>query len=378
MTVEVSMRATFQRVTLSLILFVFITSPCAAAQEAPSPVFNAFSSPKTLTLCGERMPLENPDVFEMLDREFTVMVWDHARVFMLLKRAARYFPFIEKALRDAGMPDDLKYLAVAESSLIPYARSTSGALGHWQFIPETGQRKGLRKDHSVDERMALERSTEAAILYLTQLKEMFGAWTLAMAAYNCGENRLQKEIGEQKVADYYRLNLPTETERYIFRIAAIKIILENPRRYGYVLPEEHLYKPLKFDTVSVSISSSIHITDLAQAIGTDFKVIKELNPELLGYHLPTGQYSLRVPAGSGRNALAALANLNNGAPVAARPNNNHTAPANNSAQGFYVVQPGDTLTRISNVTGVPMERLKALNGIQDSHIEVGQKLKLAP
>jgi LysM repeat protein len=324
------------------------------------------------------MPLENPDVFEMLDREFTVMVWDHARVFMLLKRAARYFPFIEKALRDAGMPDDLKYLAVAESSLIPYARSTSGALGHWQFIPETGQRKGLRKDHSVDERMALERSTEAAILYLTQLKEMFGAWTLAMAAYNCGENRLQKEIGEQKVADYYRLNLPTETERYIFRIAAIKIILENPRRYGYVLPEEHLYKPLKFDTVSVSISSSIHITDLAQAIGTDFKVIKELNPELLGYHLPTGQYNLKVPAGSGRNALAALANLNNGAPVAARPNNDHTAPANNSAQGFYVVQPGDTLTRISNVTGVPMERLKVLNGIQDSHIEVGQKLKLAP
>jgi LysM repeat protein len=182
----------------------------------------------------------------------------------------------------------------------------------------------------------------------------------------------------QKVADYYRLNLPTETERYIFRIAAIKIILENPRRYGYILPEDQLYKPLKFDTVTVSISSSVHITDLAQAIGMDFKVIKELNPEFLGYHLPTGQYSLRVPAGSGRNALAALANLNNGAPVAARPNNNHTAPANHSAQGFYVVQPGDTLTRICNVTGVPMERLKALNGLQDSHLTVGQKLKLAP
>jgi membrane-bound lytic murein transglycosylase D len=374
------MRVTFQRLTLSLILFVllFVASPSAAAQEGAPPAFNAFPCPKTLTLCGERMPIENPDVFEMLDREFTVMVWDHARVFMLLKRAARYFPFIEKALRDAGMPDDLKYLAVAESSLIPYARSTSGALGHWQFIPETGQRKGLRKDHSVDERMALERSTEAAILYLTQLKEMLGSWTLAMAAYNCGENRLGKEIREQKVTDYYRLNLPTETERYIFRIAAIKVILENPRRYGYILPEEHLYKPLKFDTVPVSISSSVHITDLAQAIGTDFKVIKELNPELLGYHLPTGQYNLKVPAGSGRNAVAALAQLNHGAPAAAPPNNSNPAPANHSAQGFYVVQPGDTLTRISNVTGVPMERLKALNGIQDSHIEVGQKLKLIP
>lgn len=372
------MRATFQRVTLNLLFFLFIISPCAAAQEASNPVFSAFPCPKALNLCGERIPLENPDVFEMLDREFTVMVWDHARVFMLLKRAARYFPFIEKALRDAGMPDDLKYLAVAESSLIPYARSTSGALGHWQFIPETGQRKGLRKDHSTDERMALERSTQAAILYLTQLKEMFQSWTLAMAAYNCGENRLQKEIAEQKVSDYYRLNLPTETERYIFRIAAIKIIMENPRRYGYILPEDQLYKPLKFDTVTVSSSSSIHITDLAQAIGTDFKVIKELNPEFLGYYLPTGQYSIKVPAGSGTRALAALAQLNNGSPATTRTNNNHSAPANNSSQSFYVVQQGDTLNRISSVTGVPVERLKALNGIPDSHIEPGQKLKLAP
>ena len=325
------------------------------------------------------MPLENPDVVEMLDREFTITVWDHGRVFMLLKRAARYFPFIEKALRDAGMPDDLKYLAVAESSLLPYARSTSGALGHWQFISETGQKKGLRKDQSVDERMAPERSTEAAILYLTQLKEMFGSWTLAMAAYNCGENRVQKEIAEQKVSDYYRLNLPMETERYIFRIAAIKIILENPRRYGYLLPDDQLYRPLKFDTVTVSISSSVHITDLAQAIGADFKVIKELNPEWLGYYLPTGQYSLKVPAGSGRNALAAIALLNNGAPATERPNpNSRPAPVINSSQSVYVVQQGDTLSRISNLTGVPVERIKALNGIPDSHIEVGQKLKLVP
>jgi LysM repeat protein len=277
------------------------------------------------------------------------------------------------------MPDDLKYLAVAESSLLPYARSTSGALGHWQFISETGQKKGLRKDQSVDERMAPERSTGAAILYLTQLKEMFGSWTLAMAAYNCGENRVQKEIAEQKVSDYYRLNLPTETERYVFRIAAIKIILENPRRYGYLLPDDQLYRPLKFDTVTVSISSSVHITDLAQAIGADFKVIKELNPEWLGYYLPTGQYSLKVPAGSGRNALAALAQLNNGALATVRPNHNsRPASVNNSSQGVYVVQQGDTLSRISNLTGVPVERIKALNGIPDAHIEVGQKLKLTP
>jgi membrane-bound lytic murein transglycosylase D len=373
------MRATFHRVTLSLlILFFFVASPGAGAQEESNPVFNAFPCPRTLTLCGERMPLENPDVFEMLDREFTVLVWDHARVFMLLKRAARYFPFIEKALRDAGMPDDLKYLAVAESSLIPYARSASGALGHWQFIPETGQKNGLRKDQTMDERLALERSTEAAILYLKQLKETFGSWALAMAAYNCGENRLQKEIGEQRVSDYYRLNLPIETERYVFRIAAIKIIMENPRRYGYILPRDQLYKPLKFDTVAVSLNARVHIADLAQAIGTDFKVIKELNPELLGYYLPTGQYSLKVPAGSGANALAALVRLNHEPSSAARLNPNAKEAANHSGKGFYVVKPGDTLTGISSVTGVPVERLKALNGIMGSHIEAGQKLKLTP
>jgi membrane-bound lytic murein transglycosylase D len=372
------MRATLQGVTLSLFLFLFITSPRAAAQEAPNPVFHAFPCPKTLTLCGERMPLENPDVFERLDREFTVLVWDHARVFMWLKRAARYFPIIEKALRDAGMPDDLKYLAVAESSLIPYARSASGALGQWQFIPETGQKKGLRKDHTMDERLALERSTDAAILYLKQLKETFGSWTMAMAAYNCGESRLQKEIEEQRVSDYYRLNLPMETERYVFRIAAIKIIMENPRRYGYILPEDQLYKPLKFDTVTLSLSAPVHITDLAQALGTDFKVIKELNPELLGYYLPTGRYSIKVPAGSGANALAALVRLEKEVPMAARPNNNPKEAANHSGQGVYVVQPGDTLTGISAITGVPVGRLKALNGITDSHIVVGQKLKLTP
>jgi LysM repeat protein len=126
------------------------------------------------------------------------------------------------------------------------------------------------------------------------------------------------------------------------------------------------------------MSSSVHITDLAQAIGTDFKVIKELNPELLGYHLPTGQYSLKVPTGSGSNALAALSRLNQEAAVAARANDNHSGAPNNSSQGTYVVQPGDTLTRISTVTGVPVERIKALNGIPTAHIEVGQKLKLTP
>jgi hypothetical protein len=199
-----------------------------------------------------------------------------------------------------------------------------------------------------------------------------------MAAYNCGENRVQKEITEQKVSDYYRLNLPTETERYLYRIAAIKIIMENPRCYGYILPEDHLYRPIKFDTVTVNISSSIHITDLAHAIGTDFKLIKELNPELLGYYLPTGQYTIKVPPGLGRNALATLAQLDQGAPVAARPNNKPSGATSNSSRGFYVVQPGDTLTRISTITGMPVERLKALNGLPDSHIEVGQKLKLAP
>jgi hypothetical protein len=218
---------------------------------------------------------------------------------MWLKRGGRYFPFIERKLTEASMPLDLKYLAVAESNLLPTVRSRKGAVGTWQFIAKTARLNGLRVDRTIDERRSLQRSTEAAIKYLLRLKDLFGSWTLALAAYNCGEKTLEKEIEEQQVVDYYRLNLPLETERFIFRIAAIKIIMENPERYGYDIAPQHLYEPIHYDTVLVTAKDSIHLASIAQCLDMDFKVIKEMNLHIFGYQLPKGSYNVYVPCGFG-------------------------------------------------------------------------------
>jgi len=350
------------------LLMVLFPSPTFPAQQIAYPIFSDFPLPKSLSLCGEPMPLENRSVWEMLDREFTMAVWDRAQVFMWLKRAGRYFPYIEKKLAEAGLPEDLKYLAVAESSLITYIRSNKGAMGPWQFMALTARRNGLRKDRMMDERRNFERSTEAAIKVLKRLRDMFDTWSLALAAYNYGDARLKKKMKEQKVRDYYRLRLPRETERYMFRIAAIKIIMENPQRYGYTLSPERTYRPIKADIVPVKIGSPLNITRVARAVGTDFKVLKELNPHILGPYLPTGRYSIKVPSGLGPKATNVLKELSR---TAAGLMKKVTGP-------YYVVQPGDTLSHIAQRTGVSVATLRSLNAIQGSLIKVGQKLQLRP
>ena len=259
------------------------------------PAVRDFPLPRTLSLCGEMIPLENPQVWEMLDREFNITVWDRAQVFMYLKRAGRYFPYIEKKLSEAGMPMDLKYLAVAESALLTHSRSRKGAKGMWQFMRLAARSNGLRKDRIVDERLNFEHSTRAAIKYLKSLKRKFNSWPIALAAYNGGETRIRRAIREQKTSDYYRLNLPLETERYIFRIAAIKIVMENPARYGYHLAPERGYKPRKYNIIHVNIKKTIYITEFAEFFSTDYKAVKELNPQFLKSYLPAGKYTVNVP-----------------------------------------------------------------------------------
>jgi hypothetical protein len=263
------------------------------------PVFRDYPLPENVTLCGEIVPLDIPRVWEMLDREFNITVWDRAQVFLYLKRAGRYFPLIEKKLQDNGMPDDLKYLAVAESALLTYSKSKKGARGPWQFMTLAARSNGLRRDRIVDERLNFERSTEAALKNLKRLEKKFGSWALAMAAYNGGETRLRKAIQEQNTRYYYRLNLPLETERYVFRIAAIKIILENPKRYGYHLSTERVYDPMNYDAVEAAFNAPVDIIIIAEAIGTDFKTIKELNPQFLKDFIPAGRHFLKVPPGEG-------------------------------------------------------------------------------
>lgn len=355
-------------VLVVMFLFSFVTACYGGAvekQENSFPVVHNIPLPDTVTLCGEPVPVDNPFIRERLDREFTILVWDRPQIFLWLKRASRYFPHIEKQLAQAGLPDDLKYLAVAESSLLTHARSPVGATGYWQFMPRTADDRGLRRDRFSDERFSIEHSTTAALNYLEHLYDIFGSWSLAMAAYNCGRNRLQRAIDEQKVRDYYRLKLPVETERYIFRIAAIKIILENAEKYGYRMPQEELYTPYECDMVVLNITSSIHIADLALAAGSDYKMIRTLNPQFTGYYLPTGVYSIKVPAGLGTAFSEAAATQVAAAEQAAR-----------SAENYYTVRRGDTLSHISIRTGVPISTLKELNGLTGSTIRPGQRLRL--
>ncbi|MBI5586179.1 MAG: lytic transglycosylase domain-containing protein [Deltaproteobacteria bacterium] len=257
--------------------------------------------PSELSLCGERVPLENQAVWEMMDREFTLIVYDRAQVYLWLKRKERFFPFIETQLKAKGMPDDLKYLLVAESSLRSRAVSNKGASGYWQFMEKTGKRFNLRKNSHIDERLDLAKSTEAALSYLKMLYGLFGKWTLAMAAYNCGEERVKEEIQQQGENDYFRLDLPQETERYIFRILAAKTLLADPGAYGYQLPTGFGYPPEEYDLVTLQLPHSVHLRDLAKACGSYYKEMKELNEELQGYQLPAGLQQIKFPKGKSIN-----------------------------------------------------------------------------
>lgn len=301
-------RMTFLILAL-IFLIVLHPSHTFSGQEINYPLTNDFPFPKAVSLCGEQIPLENRHVWEMLDRELTISVWRRSQVLLWLKRAGRYFPYIEAKLAEADMPLDLKYLAIAESNLLTTIRSRKGAVGMWQLITKTAKRNGLRVDLKIDERRSFERSTEAAIKYLKSLKEMFGTWALALAAYNCGEKRMEKEIEEQKIRDYYRLNLPLETEQFIFRIIAIKIIMENPAGYGYMIPTEHIYQPILYNSVPVKVDISLPIIELAQTMDIDFKTIKEINPHILGYDLPKGSYIINVPSRFGSKLADILRRL---------------------------------------------------------------------
>lgn len=369
-------RGHFVRFFLAMSLAVTFLAGSAWASEPakPKPVPNPAphylpSPPDKLELAGEKVPLGLPFVAEQLDREFIISVHDRAQVVMWLKRARRYFPYISEELKKAGLPDDLKYLAVAESSLLHRVRSHAGAVGLWQFIPETGKRYRLRQNRYLDERRNPQKATAAAIAYLKELKDEFGSWALAMAAYNCGERRVRREIAEQGVKDYYHLYLPRETMRYVYRIMAAKIILSDPAKYGYVLPQEELYAPLQADSVTLNLSRTLHLRTLAQASNSTVRQLREMNPELRSYWLPRGKMTVKVPHGEGDKVMGRLAKLGT-----AKPEGVRTQPP--SAKRQVVVKPGDTLAAIARRHKVKIKDLRQVNRITGSMIKPGQRLVL--
>ncbi len=262
------------------------------------PSITTYKLPQEVFLCGERVPLEDRNVWENLDREFLLTLSNEVQVLLWMKRARRYFPSIEKRLREMGLPDDLKYVTITESALRPEAVSSSGAGGIWQFIPSTGERYGMRKNRSIDERFDFFKATDGALSYLRSLYGEFNSWMLAMAAYNAGENRVRKEIDLQKTRDYFYLDLPLETEKYVYKIAVAKIILSDPGRYGYRLDEKELYSPLQLERIQIELTQPLSIMDVARAVGSFYKEIKEMNPHFFDESIPPGIHFLNLPPGT--------------------------------------------------------------------------------
>ncbi len=320
-----------------------------------------FKPPSELTLCGEPVPIQRADVFERFDREFTIVVYSHAQVYLWLKRSERYFPWLEQQLKAKGLPDDLKYLIVAESDLLPNAKSSAGAAGIWQFIPSTGAHYGLRVSPSYDERYDYERATESALRYLSALYARFQSWALAMAAYNCGEERVSQEMQRQRVKNYYDLKLPNETERYIFRIIAIKEVLSHPERYGYQYIRGTGYQPFQLERVPVTLSDSVPAVEVAEAAGLTYRQFLTYNPFVLEATLPAGLYLFRVPPEQKESFALRVEEVKKRYVRQFR---------------YHVVTKGETIASIAKRYGVTVEDIREWNQIKGKTVARGQKLKI--
>ncbi|WP_340063886.1 lytic transglycosylase domain-containing protein [Ascidiimonas aurantiaca] len=239
---------------------------------------SAIPIPKDIHFAGEKVPVEEPDIKERLDKELLVNTYWQSNALLLIKRSKKYFPVIEPILKANGIPEDFKYLAVAESGLQNVV-SPAGATGFWQLMKATAREHGLEVNENVDERYHLKKSTEAACEYLKQAKERFGSWTLAAAAYNAGRAGVLNQQGRQKVNNYYDLLLGEETGRYVFRILALKEILSDPDKYGFKLEKEDYYQWIP--TYELEIDEAVaNFADFSKKHGINYKILKIHNPWL--------------------------------------------------------------------------------------------------
>ncbi len=246
---------------------------------------------------GEPLPLDNFDVRERLERELMVNAYWHSSTLLALKNASRYFPVIEPILHRHGIPDDFKYLVVAESNF-RNVTSPAGARGFWQFLKGTAEDYGLEVNSEVDERYHLEKATEAACKYFRKLHDRFGSWTLVAAAYNMGANALARALERQQMTSYYDLNLGEETNRYVFRIVALKEVLNHPEKFGFELTEADRYRPLDNYSI-VRVDGPIpNLGAFARQYGTTYRMLKLYNPWLRTYQLTNRSgkvYDIRIP-----------------------------------------------------------------------------------
>lgn len=293
------MKTTLTYATLAL-LALFPSDISAQTNSQQSTVMTQVRSPQMpqkVKFADTEYDLDRIDIYERLDRELTGICYTHGNTLLLLKRANRYFPEIIPILKQNGVPEDIIYLACIESTLNPRAYSPAKAAGIWQFIPSTAKQYGLEVNEYVDERYDVEKSTKAAARFLKSLKAKYGDWESVCAAYNCGPARITKELDAQMVPSAMDLYLNEETTRYMFRILATKLIMENPRAYGIQLNADQFYTPMEYDVVEVSEPVADWPT-WAKKHGITYSQLKDANMWIRDKTLPnrTGKtYRVRVP-----------------------------------------------------------------------------------
>lgn len=288
-------------IAIKVVVIVMAFSALKSAEQTETSeketIFTSVKIPDNVSFAGEKMPLEQFDVKEALDRELLSNSYFHSQTIRYIKLAPRYFPVIEPILKEMGIPDDFKYLAVAESGFNPKATSPAGAVGFWQFLDATAKEYGLEVNKEIDERYHVEKSTYAFCSYLRASYNKFGSWTLAAASYNGGMARVQSQKARQKMSDYYDLLFVEETQRYVFRIAALKLIMENPEQYNFVVRENEKYPFIK--TREVEIKGSVkNFADFAIEQGINYKLLKDFNPWLRDDKLTNAagkKYTVKIP-----------------------------------------------------------------------------------
>ena len=265
-------------------------------REGESYKVYALRLPESIDFAGEKTPLDAPDIQERLDKELLVNTYWQSNMMLLLKRANKYFPLIEEILEEEGIPSDFKYLAVIESGL-ENVRSPKGAKGFWQLMPATAKEYGLEVNTNVDERYHIEKATRVACKYLKKAINRFGSWTLVAASYNRGMYRTNRLLDRQLVDSYYDLLLNSETGRYVFRILAVKEIMTNPERYGFVFNSEDLYNPIPVKKIGLDTAIA-NLAEFAKEKEINYKILKIHNPWLIENHLNNKSrkyYEISIP-----------------------------------------------------------------------------------
>ena len=256
----------------------------------------AIVQPEDLNFAGEEIPVYSSEIWERIDKELLKNTYWQSNTMLYFKKSSKYFPIIEPILKRYNIPNDFKYLAVIESGLENVV-SPSGAAGFWQIMKATGREHGLEINKEIDERYNLEKSTVVACEYLQEAYNRFGNWTMAAASYNMGKNGAARRIKEQASNNYYNLYLNSETARYIFRIIAIKEIMENPKRYGFMFREKDLYTMPNLKTIEID-STIANLSDFAKSHSVNYKLLKQFNPWLRSTSLPDKsrkKYILKIP-----------------------------------------------------------------------------------